>query len=88
MSCFDNSESVLDQQVKDTNDAIKEKQKDLEDAIDAYKEALEKKRKMMVKLWKTTTKIEFLMKENQVLRKEMIKHWKDVKHSHANVKSL
>ena len=43
---------------------------------------------MIMALWKTVAEVEFLMKENQVLRKEMIKYWEDVKQSHTNVQSL
>ena len=65
--CVNNTKAkALKQQKKDTFEMLKTKKGDLEDAIDDYKDALEKKKEMMKKLWKTATKIEFLMKENQV----------------------
>jgi exonuclease VII small subunit len=55
--------------------------------IDNYKEGLKKKREMMQALRKTVAEIEYLMKENQVLRKEMIQHWDDVIPLHSVMKS-
>ena len=86
--CIDNTEDASSDQEKETTKMILGKKTDLDDAIDEYKEALEKKKEMMTKLWKTVTKIEFLMKENQVLRKEMIKYWEDVKQSHSSIQSI
>ena len=87
--CHNNNEAnTLETQKKLTNNMIGTKKDELEDAIDGYKKALEKKKEMMTKLWKTVTKIEFLMKENQVLRKKTLKYWEDVKQSHAHVQSL
>ena len=86
--CIDNTEDALSEQEKNTTKMIATKETELEDAIDDYKKALEKKKEMMTKLWKTVTKIEFLMKENQVLRKKMIKYWEDVKQSQNSMQSL
>ena len=86
--CIDNTESVLNEQEKNTTKMIDTKETELEDAIDEYKKALKKKKEMMIKLQKTVTKIEFVMKENQVLRKKMIKYWEDVKDSHNSMQSL
>jgi len=83
--CTDNTQSVVDSEKEDTKNIIKDKEGDLEDAIDAYEEALEKKRSEMTKLWKIVKRIEFLMKENQVLRKKTIKYWEDVKQSHLPI---
>jgi len=82
--CIDNvdQQSEAESQKDDTKEMINGKQKDLEKAINAYKKALKKKKEMMTKLWKTTTEIEFLMKENQVIRRRMIKHWESVKNTH------
>jgi len=60
----------------------KKENKLINEAIKDYKEALEEKKKTMMKLWKTTTEVEFLMKENQMIRKRMIKHWESVKNTH------
>jgi len=79
---------TVDMQKMQTELLITGKQTELKIAINKYKEALKKKKEMMTKLWKTATKIEFLMKENQVLRKEMIKYWEDVKQSHSSMQSL
>ena len=78
-------ETSVEPQKMQTNTMIEGKKGELEDAIDEYKKALEKKKEMMTKLWKNVAKVEFLMKENQVLRKEIIKHWEDVKQSHISV---
>ncbi len=86
--CFDNTESVLDDEENKTKTKIEDKQKKLNKAINKYKEALKKKKEMMQKLWTTTAHIEFLMKENQIMRKEMIKHWRDVKDTQASGQSL
>jgi len=83
--CIDNTESVLNEQEKNTTKMIDTKETELEDAIDEYKKALKKKKEMMKKLWKTVKKIEFLMKENQVLRKKTLKYWEDVKQSHHSL---
>ena len=86
--CFNNSESVTSLQETQTKQMLIGQKINLISSIDTYKEALEKKKKMIMALWKTVAKVEFLMKENQVLRKEMIKYWEDVKQSHTNVQSL
>ena len=86
--CGSNTESNTTNQQDATEEMIHDKQKELNDAIDDYKEALEKKKEMMQKLWTTTAHIEFLMKENQIMRKEMIKHWRDVKDTQASGQSL
>ena len=83
--CTDNTESVVDSEKKDTKKIIKKKEGELEKAIDAYEDALEKKRSEMTKLWKIVKRIELLMKENQVLRKKTIKYWEDVKQSHLPI---
>ena len=86
--CANNTENNTTNQQDATEEMIHDKQKELNDAIDDYKKALEKKKEMMQKLWTTTAHIEFLMKENQIVRKEMIKHWRDVKDTQASGQSL
>lgn len=86
--CVNNTENASSNQEKETTKMISAQKEKLDDAIDEYKKALEKKKEMMTKLWKTVKKIEFLMKENQVLRKEVIKYWEDVKQSHSSMQSL
>ena len=86
--CINNSETVLGKEMNKTKQKIEEKQKKLNKAINKYKDALKKKKEMMQKLWTTTAHIEFLMKENQIMRKEMIKHWRDVKNTQASGQSL
>ena len=81
--CIDNTESVTSQLEKKTKKMLDTEEDNLEDAIDTYKEALEKKREMMIKLWTAVAEIEYLMKDNQVLRKEMIHDWNDVKSLHS-----
>ena len=86
--CTDNTESVTSQQEKKTKQMLSEEEKRLKDAIADYKEALQKKREMMMILWKTTKEIEFVMKENHILRKRIMKHWENVRHSPSDVHSF
>jgi len=80
--CTTNVSYEMDILEVDTEQMLTTEEGILKKAIIRYKEALDKKREMMEKLWKATTEIEFLMKHNQELRKEMIKHWENVKQSH------
>lgn len=82
--CIDHqNENVTSQKEEDTKEMIKKEEDAIKKAIDDYKEALEKKKEMMTKLWKATASIESLMKQNQLLRKEIIKHWEGVKQSQS-----
>jgi len=80
--CYNNTESVLDSQKEKTKKMINKKKKEIIITIGKYEEALKEKRKKMIELWKLTTEVEFLMKENQQLRKRIIKHWKETKALH------
>ena len=78
----DNDKPLIESLKQDTITMLGKKEIKLKRVIKKYKEALAEKRKMMMKLWKTTTEIEFLMKENQIIRRRMIKHWESVKNTH------
>ena len=84
--CFNNTQptdGILIETLKqETTTMLAKKENKLKQVIKKYKEALAKKRERMLTLWKTTTEIEFLMKENQVIRRRMIKHWESVKNTH------
>ena len=86
--CTTNTEFVVSDLQSDTEKMLKKEKKNLKKAVKAYKEALEKKKKMMMILWKTTTEIEFVMKENHILRKRIMKHWENVRHSPSDVHSF
>jgi len=78
----DNDKPLIESLKQETINMLGKKEIKLKRVIKKYKEALAEKRKMMMKLWKTTTEIEFLMKENQIIRRRMIKHWESVKNTH------
>ena len=84
LTCINNVDQANQSQSQKTMTVamLKRKQKELEAAIDKYKEALEKKKEAMTTLWKTTTEIEYLMKENHIIRKQIIKHWESMKNLH------
>lgn len=85
--CYNNTESVTTTLENETTTMLSQQENILVQVIDNYKEGLKKKREMMQALRKTVTEIEYLMKENQVLRKEMIQYWDDVIPLHSVMKS-
>jgi len=85
--CYNNTESVTTTLENETTTMLSQQENILVQVIDNYKEGLKKKREMMQALRKTVAEIEYLMKENQVLRKEMIQYWDDVIPLHSVMKS-
>ena len=88
--CINNitEDNVIGKQRDKTIEMLSEEERKLKDAISDYKEVLEKKNEMMMILWKTTNEIEYVMKENHILRKRIMKHWENVKYSPSDAQSF
>jgi len=77
--CVTNSETKVSKLKSDTILMIENKSEYIrETTIKNYKEALEKKKEMMIEMLKIMQGIELLMKKNQVERKKMIKLWDNI----------